>query len=140
MTMKKLVLVIALLVAISVMVVGCGKSESAAIKDWINGFVTAYNADDFEKCTDYLVGVDDLNKLGVVAALTASRLVTGEIEVDSIENISVNGSTATVTVKVTVMSIEQTKELSLSKVDGMWKFEGDPCSRRQRDNCVTSPT
>ncbi len=123
--MKKLVLFIALLVAIPVMLVGCGKSESAAIKDSINGFVAAYNDEDFDKCTDYLVGITDLTKPAVILALTAGRLATGEIEVNSIKDISVEGSSATATVTFTAMSLEQTRELSLTKVDGMWKFEGE---------------
>lgn len=122
--MRKLVLFIALLVAIPVMLVGCGKSESAAIKESINGFVAAYNDEDFDKCTDYLVGIDDLTKPAVVMALTAGHLMTGDIEVNSIEVTPVEGSSATATVTFTMMSMEQTRELSLTKVDGMWKFEG----------------
>ena len=37
--MRKLVLAIALLVAIPVMLVGCSKSQVPAVKDDINGFV-----------------------------------------------------------------------------------------------------
>ena len=60
--MRKLVLAIALLVAIPVMLVGCAKSDSASIKDSINGFVAALNDGDYEKCTDYLVGITDANR------------------------------------------------------------------------------
>jgi hypothetical protein len=122
--MRKLVLIIALLLAIPMVLVGCAKSDSAAIKDSINGFTAAYNAEDFDKCTDYLVGITAQTKPSVALALQAGHTITGDIEVNSIDNIKINGSSATASVKVTYMGIEDTKELTLTKVDGTWKFEG----------------
>jgi hypothetical protein len=131
--MKKLVLVLALLVAIPVMLVGCAKSNSASIKDSINGFVAAVNDGDYEKCTDYLVGVTDANKAAIAAELGGLKVYVQNIEVTNIEEINVDGSSATakVTMKVTLAaalgggSMEQTIDLPLSKVDGKWKFAGD---------------
>jgi hypothetical protein len=131
--MKKLVLVLALLVAIPVMLVGCAKSNSASIKDSINGFVAAVNDGDYEKCTDYLVGVTDANKAAIAAELGGLKVYVQNIEVTKIEEINVDGSSATakVTMKVTLAaalgggSMEQTIDLPVSKVDGKWKFAGD---------------
>jgi hypothetical protein len=131
--MKKLVLVLALLVAIPVMLVGCSKSDSASIKDSINGFVAALNDGDYEKCTDYLVGITDANKAAIAAELGGLEAYVQSIEVTKIEEINVDGSSATakVTMKVTLAaalgggSMEQTIDLPLSKVDGTWKFTGD---------------
>ncbi len=132
--MKKLVLAIALLMVIPAMLVGCGaKSDSAAIKDSINGFVNALNDGDYEKCTDYLVGITDANKAAIAAELSGVKAYVQSIEVTKIEEISVDGSSATakVTLKVTLaaalggQSMEQTVELPLSKVDGKWKFSGE---------------
>jgi len=132
--MRKLVLAIALLVAIPVMLVGCAKSNSASIKDSINGFTAAVNDGDYEKCTDYLVGVTDANKAAIAAQLEAGlKPVVQSMEVTKIEEPSVDGSSATakVTLKVTLTaalgggSMEQTIDLPLSKVDGKWKFAGD---------------
>ena len=131
--MRKLVLVLALLVAVPVMLVGCAKSDSAAIKDSINGFVAALNDGDYEKCTDYLVGVTDANKAAIAAELTGLEIFVQSIEVTKIEEITVDGSSATakVTLKVTLTAAlgggtaDQTIDLPLSKVDGKWKFAGE---------------
>jgi hypothetical protein len=131
--MKKLVLVLALLLAIPMVLVGCAKSDSAAIKDSINGFVAALNDGDYEKCTDYLVGITDENKAAIAAELSGLETFVQSIEVTKIEEINVDGSSATakVTLKVTLAAalgggtMEQTIDLPLSKVDGKWKFAGD---------------
>jgi len=128
--MKKLVLVLALLVAIPVMLVGCSKSDSASIKDSINGFVNALNDGDYEKCTDYLVGITDANSDNITAQLKAVKETYQlSLEVVKIEEITVDGSSATakVTLKVTFMgqTMEQPTEITLTKVDGKWKFAGD---------------
>ena len=128
--MRKLVLAIALLVAIPVMLVGCAKSDSASIKDSINGFVNALNDGDYEKCTDYLVGITDANSDNITAQLKAVKeTYQVSLEVVKIEEITVDGSSATakVTLKVTFMgqTMEQPTEITLTKVDGKWKFAGD---------------
>lgn len=131
--MKKLVLVIALLLVIPVMLIGCSKSDSADIKDSINGFVSALNAKDYDKCTDYLVGVTDANKAAIATELSGLEAYVQKTEVTKIEEIEVDGSSATakVTLKVTLSaalggsSAEQTIDLPLSKVDGKWKFTGE---------------
>jgi hypothetical protein len=119
--MRKLVLAIALLVAIPVMLVGCAKSEVPAVKDSINGFAAAFNDGDSETCTTYLLGITDLTKPGVVLALQTGHL-GGDVTIDSIENVKIDGSSATASVTFTFMGTEQTKTLTLTKVDGTWKF------------------
>jgi len=121
--MKKLVLAIALLLVIPVMVVGCGKSEAAGVKSSINGFVSAYNGKDYEKCTDYLVGVTDATKDAAKAGLEMARGISGEIEVTSIETPSIDGDSATAKVTVKVMGQSETSTVSFTKVDGKWKFD-----------------
>jgi hypothetical protein len=128
--MRKLVLAIALLVAIPVMLVGCAKSDSASIKDSINGFVNALNDGDYEKCTDYLVGITDANSDNITAQLKGVKETYQlSLEVVKIEEITVDGSSATakVTLKVTFMgqTMEQPIEMTLTKVDGKWKFAGE---------------
>jgi hypothetical protein len=120
--MRKLVLAIALLVAIPVMLVGCAKSDSASIKDSINGFADAYNAGDLDKCTDYLVGITDANKETIKGTLQGFKLAAQTIEVTSIEKPSVDGSTATASVTLTAVGKEMTIDFALTKEDGTWKF------------------
>ena len=132
--MRKLVLAIALLVAIPVMLVGCAKSDSASIKDSINGFAAAVNDGDYEKCTDYLLGVTDANRAAIATQLEQGlKPVVQSMETTKYEEIKVDGSSATakVTLKVTLTaalgsgSMEQTIDLPLTEVDGKWKFSGD---------------
>jgi hypothetical protein len=125
--MRKLVLAIALLVAIPVVLVGCGaKSQVPAVEDDINGFVTAYNEGDIDKCTDYLVGITDANKETTKGTLQGFKALIQSIEVPSIEEVKVDGSSATanVALKVTFMGqpMEKTIPLTLTKEDGTWKF------------------
>ena len=126
--MKKLVLAIALLVAVPVMLVGCSKSQVPAVKDDINGFVTAYNAGDYEKCVTYIVGITDANKATIEGTLQGFKLAAPNIEVTNIDVTKIDGSTATakVTLNVTIVGVaqplEKTIQLTLSKVDGTWEF------------------
>jgi hypothetical protein len=120
---KKLVLVIALLLVIPVMLVGCSESESDNVKNTINDFVGAYNAKDYDMCTGYLLGVTDANKETMKAGLGMARDVSGEIEVTSIEDVSVDGDSATAKVTVKVMGQSQTNTVSFTKADGKWKFD-----------------
>lgn len=121
--MKRLVLAIALLLVIPVMLVGCSTDNSAGVKSSINGFVDAYNDEDYEKCTDYLVGITDATKDAAKAGLEMARGISGEIEVTSIEDIDVDGDSATAKVTVKVMGQTQTNTVSFTKVDGKWKFD-----------------
>lgn len=133
--MKKLVLAIALLLVIPVMVVGCGaKSDSAAIKDSIKGFATAFNAGNYEKCTDYLLGMSDATvKDQTAKSLEAAKAFVQKIEVTNVEDPKVDGSSATakVTYKVTLAAAlggatqESTSTATLTKEDGKWKFGMD---------------
>lgn len=128
---RNLGLVIALLLAFSMVLAGCGQSEEDAVKDSINGFVAAYNNADYDKCADYLEGVDDSNREEALSTLGLAKAIVQTIEVQSIQNVSIEESTATaeVTAKATMgallagQSAEQTVSMSLTKSDGKWKFD-----------------
>lgn len=131
MSKRNLVMVIALLLAIPVLLVGCGKSESAAVEDTIRGFVAAFNAGDTEKCTEYAAGItDDLAKATLKAFLDGAKAGVEKIEIVSIKDVKVNGSTATasVTHKTKLAASlggttqEGTIEGTLTKEDGKWKL------------------
>ena len=128
--MKRLVLVVALLAAIPAMLVGCSESESETVKHSITEFVNAFNAGDYEMCTAFLVGITDANKETIKGQLQALKEQNQlNLEVVSIDEVSVDGSSATakVTLKVTYggQSAEQTITIPLSKVNGTWKFAGE---------------
>jgi len=67
--MKRLVLVLALLVAAPLVLAGCSDSESETIEHSIKEFANAYNNEDYETCTRFLVGIDATNKETVEAQL-----------------------------------------------------------------------
>ena len=122
--MKRLVLVLALLVAAPLVLAGCSDSESETIEHSIKEFANAYNNEDYETCTRFLVGIDATNKETVEAQLARGHQMTGDVEITSIEDITIDGSSATAKVTVTVQGQSRTNEISLSKVGGTWKFEG----------------
>lgn len=112
------------------MLVGCSTSESADVKSSIDGFVDAYNDEDYEKCTDYLLGMtNDTVKQQTAQALERAKAFVQKIEVTKIEDIEVNESSAKakVTYKVTLSAAlggatqEDTAQVTLTKADGKWK-------------------
>lgn len=123
--MKKFLLISAVLVVLPMIFVGCAKSESADVKDSITGFVSAYNAEDYDQCLTYLLGITDENKDTIKTALAAYHGFAGDFEVNKIENITVDESTATATVTFAIKGQTQTKEITLNKVDNIWKMSGD---------------
>jgi len=132
---RNLVLVIALLLAVSVILVGCGskKSEIPAVQDSINEFADAYNHGDYRTCTDYLVGITDANRDAIANQLSTFHQLCPTIQVDSIDNVTIDKSTATASVTVTALGKQVTIELTLNKADDTWKFSfGDMVAAIQK--------
>ena len=123
--MKTRLLPIVLMIVFAVVLLGCGSgcrnttSDSEAINNTIEGFYSAYNAQDWSTCLSY---VDDEYNAGeaIIELLKASRAATGEVTVNSIDNINITGSTATVAVTATLGGKTRTMEHHLVKNDGNW--------------------
>src|SRR5512137_245622 len=101
---KKLVLVIVLQVATPVMLVGCSKSESApksetdTFEDTLNGFFSAYNSGNYDKCLSYVLGMTDASeglRDAYKTGLKMSHGNTGDIKAIKIENITIGESSGT---------------------------------------------
>jgi hypothetical protein len=124
MTRRNLVLIIALLLVVPVVMVGCGskKSEVPAVEASINGFADAYASGNYETCADYLTETTDATRDTIIQQLSGFHQITPIIQVDSIDNVTVEGSTATADVTLTVLSKQATVEMTLSKSDDTWKF------------------
>ena len=124
MTRRNLVLIIALLLVVPVVMVGCGskKSEVPAVEASINGFADAYASGNYETCADYLTETTDATRDTIIQQLSGFHQITPKIQVDSIDNVTVKGSTATADVTLTVLSKQATVEMTLSKSDDTWKF------------------
>ena len=126
--MKRLLLVSVLMVTLGIIFVGCAseaQSDTAAVEDAITGIFSAYNAGDYDKCLTYLVGITDENRDTIKAGLTMAHGFTGDITINKIENVTVNGSTATATVTATVQNQTQTTEMTLNKVGNKWMMAGE---------------
>ena len=100
-----LALALALVIALAIALVGCAcdngteAADSAAIRDTIYGYVDAYNAEDYQLCLTYLTGWDpSSSEDDQISLMQVARGTTGRMTIESIENISISGSTATATV------------------------------------------
>jgi hypothetical protein len=124
MTRRNLVLIIALLLVLPVVMVGCGskKSEVPAVEASINGFADAYASEDYETCVNYFTETTDANRATMIQTMTGFHGITPKIQIDSIDNVTVEGSTATADVTITVLGKQATMEMTLSKSGDAWKF------------------
>ena len=124
MTRRNLVLVIALLLVMPAVLLGCGskKSEIPAVEASINGFADAYASGNYQTCADYLTETTDATRDTIIQQLSGFHQITPIIQVDSIDNVTVEGSTATADVTLTVLSKQATVKMTLSKSDDTWKF------------------
>ena len=118
---RDVVLVIALLLVIPVVLVGCGskKSEVPAVEASIKGFADAYARGQYQTCMDYLT---DTDTNAITGELSLFHQASPTIQVDSIDNVTVDGSTAKADVTVTALSKQVTIQMTLTKVDDTWKF------------------
>jgi hypothetical protein len=122
--MKRLLVLAVLLLGMAVVFVGCGaKSDSAAVEDTIRGFVSAYNAGDYEKCLNYYDGLSGEERSAMLSGMEQSGGSSGEITIESIDNIIISDSKATASIKMTwTGDTAETSQISLVKNDGKWKL------------------
>ena len=127
--MKRYITILVVMLLMAVCVVGCGggdnsggntQSDTAAITSTMNGFNAAYNAQDYNKCLDYMTGWTD--KAATVSMLQMAYSMTGAITIVSIGNISVTGSTATASATSSSGGEPYTKVEDLKNVGGTWKL------------------
>ncbi len=120
--MSRRMLALALIAVLAaVMVGGCSDTEEETIGYTIRDFYSAYNAEDWEACLGH---VDDEYDAGaaIIELLKASKAVLGEVIVNSIDKVSITGSTATADVTATFRGKTETIEHNLVKKDGSWRI------------------
>jgi len=131
--MRRLSLALALVIALAVVLTGCGRGadDAAAIEESIYSFAEAYNARDYHKCLSYLTGWDDSStEEAQLSLLEMARGFTGEMTVAEIQEIAVTGSTATAVVTSSWQYPDEEgkttnapgEQVSLEKVGGRWKY------------------
>jgi len=130
--MKRIILV-CLLVAGLLLAASCrGGSNGEAtasmvIEDTIRGYVTTFNAEDFDKCLTYFTDYGD--EEDALAFLSYMKGISGSLELQEIKDIGIvpvavpGGSrTATATIIFTISGKEGTDQIRLKEVDGDWKI------------------
>ena len=120
--MKKFLFIGALVLLLGAFVVGCAKSDEQAVEDTITDMFAAYNAEDYDKCLTYVQGVTDGTRDMIKTQLNVAHGLTGDINIDKIENVTVNDSSATAKVTFKVQDQTQSVNMTLAKVDGKWKL------------------
>jgi len=103
------------------------KGEDATIEDTIRGYVTTFNAEDFDKCLNYFT--DYADREDALAFLSFIRSFSGPLELREFKDIAIfppavpgSGHTATATITVTISGEESTDQIQLKKVDDKWKI------------------
>lgn len=132
---RNLVLAIALLLVMPAILLGCSseKDEIPAVEASINGFADAYGRGDYQTCVDYLAGITDANRDAVIGQLSGFHEVCPTIEINSTDNVTVDGSTATADVTLTALGQQATFEMTLNRSDGTWRFSfGDMLAEIQK--------
>jgi len=111
------------LMLIPLMVINCSCSgDTTAIKNVINSYWDAYNQGDYDMALTYTNCEDEYKEIAII---TAMKSVTGDVTVQSIEDIYISGSRATANVTLYIEIAEQTDtdEVKLVRVDGDWKID-----------------
>ena len=120
---KGVTIICLLLLAVSLLLVGCkkGESDSAKIEATVREGIAAYNARDFEKCLTYVADLSEEKKATLTDLLPGLRVMTGLVALVKIENIDIGGSSATADVTGTAQGETRTVTVGFKKQDGSWR-------------------
>ena len=121
--MSRRMLAIALIVVFAALLVGgCSDTKEETIEYTIRDYYSAYNAEDWDMCLGHIDDTNNVGESAIQSVLQMARAATGEVTVNSVENITVSGTSATADVKITYGGQSETKEYPLVKKDGSWKI------------------
>lgn len=115
-----LMVVLALLPVMGVNCDSGSDGDDRAIEDTIRGYISSYNASDFDECVTYFTDYSDEDD--AKEGLAFFRALSGELQFKEIGNIAITNQTAMVTVAFTIGGEEGTDEMHLRKVQGRWKI------------------
>ena len=123
--MIRRILAFALIAVFAVVLAGgCSDTQEETIEFTIRDYYSAYNAQAWDVCLGH---IDDTSNVGasvIQSALEESRAAMGKVTVDSIENVSISGlsATADVTFSWAGNTGSETQKWTLVKKDGSWKI------------------
>ena len=125
--MNKLLAACLSLLCLILVFAGCtAATEEDAVRDAINGYYEAGNAGDFQKAATYIYTGDaaEDEKAAIPVGLEQMWALTGDLEVVSVSDITVEGSMATANVTLSWGGSDMTasNEFKFKKDDGNWKL------------------
>jgi hypothetical protein len=93
-----------------------------AIEQVIRGYVSSYNASNFEETLTYFTGFDDSQD--ALAYLAFLRSQSGELTLVNFDSgsVAVTGNVARVPVDFIIMGEQSSQWISLEKENGSWKI------------------
>jgi hypothetical protein len=123
--LSSIVIIPLMLLLLTLLFVSCGGNTSqdkVAIEQVIRGYVSSYNASNFEDTLACFTGYDDYQD--ALAYLVFLRSLSGEITLVNFDaaSISVTGNTARVPVDFIIMNELSSQWINLEKVNGNWKI------------------
>jgi len=121
---RRMLALVLIAVFTAVLVGACSDSEEATMKYTIEDYYSAYNAEDWDVCLGHIYDANNVGASVIQSALEESRAATVKVTVDSVENISISGlsATADVTFSWAGDTGGETQEWTLVKKDGHWKI------------------
>ena len=123
---KTLTFVLATIMVCSCAFVGCKGKNNSTPKSYVDGFYGALKNKEYDKVVDMMPGTDTLskeNRDNAISMMSLFEVLTGGLEDYEIlsEDISADGKTAVVKVKVTYNNGKvDTDECQLEKTDKGW--------------------
>lgn len=123
---SKIAVVLIMLLFVTSLFVSCGGANSdtnkAEIEQVIRGYVSSYNASDFEETLTYFTGYD--NEQDALAYLAFLKSISGELILVNFDrdSIAVTGNTARVPVEFIIMGEQGSQWINLQKENGSWKI------------------
>lgn len=126
--MKRILMVFTLVLALTVVSVGCGSgsSDESKIESTVNKFFAAISDGDYEEMFDYVVGGDQMSQeqKDAAVALLKQFVPSGEIKVKSVDVGEVKDDKATASVVVTMSGTDSpAQNFDFVKEDGSWKID-----------------
>lgn len=123
---SNIVVILIMLLVATFLFVSCGGSDTGrdkvAIEQVIRGYVSSYNASNFEETLTYFTGFEDSQD--ALAYLAFLRSQSGELTLVNFESgsVAVTGNTARVPVEFIIMGEQSSQWINLAKENGGWKI------------------
>ena len=103
-----------------VLVAGCSETEQQTIENTVRDYYSAYNDGAWDGCLGHIYDANNLGAGAIRSALEESKAATGDVTVDSVENVIIAGSSATADIKTNSTGGPKTQRWTFVKTDSGW--------------------